>query len=69
MEAGSVLDQDMDRRTDTVHLRHRAPTAYFEPFLQRLPCLGADAVGPTLDVGPAVLEQSFDPAQTTPPRR
>ena len=47
-----------------VHLRHRAPTAFLEPFLHRLPCLGADAVGPTGVVGPAVLEQGFDPAQT-----
>ena len=47
-----------------VHLRHRSPTAFLEPFLHRLPCLGADAVGPTGVVGPAVLEQGFDSAQT-----
>ena len=47
-----------------VHLRHRSPTAFLEPFLHRLPCLGADAVGPTGVVGTAVLEQGFDPAQT-----
>ena len=47
-----------------MHLQHRAPTPYFEPFLLRMPRLASDAVGPTRVLGTAVLQQDIDPAQT-----